>query len=638
MTSDRNTDDLVPGRKYDPEDLVRRIGIFRGVSLTADADSVSLGEVVTFKESALKKSKDELEVSIVLSIDEPSKEISIASESASSIQSANTMIDTYGTSLAKTSSYSAGLGGSFAGIASFGLSAGSSDSTDQSLDEGKTSASEMSKLSSTYTMSKYYLEPRALLVVDTDLLEPTQEFAAAVKNLTAQEFDAAKISKLFRDFGTHICTRVSVGGWWRITATYKSTTSKQVVQMSREVSSAIEKTHSSQLGVSGGYMGATASFGSSNSDASSSSSGAESGTNDATMDTTGTTEVYQEWKGGVSGASPWQWRRSLDDKRNSNWKIIDRNIDECIGIWRFVTDPGLKTALCQEWVNSFLQSLGAAGSPEVDCTGDADLREFRAAALESDRASKLEEVQKAKNECEAKDGYHFDTSLESCELNICKCGDEYGESGADCPRDGAEACKENQRPLCREKAQCPQGYTVKTGTERLSGRLWSYDVDKDICCADVGSTSHYKIQFHTGGNCEFDDGFYFKIIDESKEPDACGGAQELSMDDRRKGGVEWARCIGDDVDDCQLQEDEIYTRSVDFGDWKGGIATHLCVYLNPDEGDEDDDDWCTVNEGTPGVFIYNSDIANEAQGLVGTIQSFDVLSRECKCKSIQRRY
>merc|ERR1712048_817998 len=46
------------------------------------------------------------------------------------------------------------------------------------------------------------------------------------------------------------------------------------------------------------------------------------------------TEVRQEWLGGNSGLTVGDWRDSMN--MNSNWRIIDREIDSCIGIWNLL--------------------------------------------------------------------------------------------------------------------------------------------------------------------------------------------------------------------------------------------------------------------------------------------------------------
>merc|ERR1719473_1346184 len=71
------------------------------------------------------------------------------------------------------------------------------------------------------------------------MLEPTQEFLEAVEKVETQ--DSYTVKDLFSDFGTHTCTTVLFGGWWRVTANYKSLTKKSAAEMSKVTSTSILK-------------------------------------------------------------------------------------------------------------------------------------------------------------------------------------------------------------------------------------------------------------------------------------------------------------------------------------------------------------------------------------------------------------
>merc|ERR1712066_720874 len=105
--------------------------------------------------------------------------------------------------------------------------------------------------------SRYFFEPRQLIVVDPALLQPTPALRTAfrkVKEHLANKSNFYTVDHLFNDFGTHACTRALLGGWWKITSTFKSTKRRSAVEMSTIVSSAIDtlvaKQSSVDIGVS----------------------------------------------------------------------------------------------------------------------------------------------------------------------------------------------------------------------------------------------------------------------------------------------------------------------------------------------------------------------------------------------------
>merc|ERR1719247_1971559 len=67
------------------------------------------------------------------------------------------------------------------------------------------------------------------------------------------------------------------------------------------------------------------------------------------VSTGGIVEVRDEWKGGISGGTLSEFRKSLSACKSSNWRIIDRNVDQCRGIWSWVPDQRLRVAICTEW-------------------------------------------------------------------------------------------------------------------------------------------------------------------------------------------------------------------------------------------------------------------------------------------------
>ncbi|CAE7460716.1 unnamed protein product [Symbiodinium sp. CCMP2592] len=167
---------------------------------------------------------------------------------------------------------------------------------------------------------------------------------------------------LIHKFGSHVCPSAILGGWRNIEATYKSQESKERSEVSNVISEAIREAASSSWSASGGVSGAykfisgsvSASGGSSSSSGSDNSNTGGSSQDTATASKTTNIQVQQSWKGGSSGTSPEDWRRSLDSSLNSNWKVIDHELPKCIGIWWFVSDDFTRNGLCNAWLQVYL--------------------------------------------------------------------------------------------------------------------------------------------------------------------------------------------------------------------------------------------------------------------------------------------
>lgn len=403
------------GEEYGPEELARRTGVFRGVALTKDAKDTNLREVLKFKKEILDRGEEELKMRVLLTPDLETTEGSMESTSSSAIEKANKVISSYGTSAMQSESMSAGLEVD-TGVASANLNVGSSQESEQSAEGEQAEAQRLSKQSHSYTKTKYYFEPRAVLVADPNILIPTDQFSDAVSKLGSDY----TIEDLFQDFGTHTCTKVLLGGWWRITANYKSKSSKASVEMSKAASSAIAEASSlsAEASASYGSVSASASYESSEKSRSTQSSSSEQAT--SSTDSESVLDVYEEWKGGMSGGNELQWRTSLDRKKNSNWKIIDRNVDSCIGIWRWVDNSTLKIEMCQAWERNFFASMdvGEYDPNMSQCKGNANMQEMRkelvAKKKKKDSAKKAKASQllhAAKAQCEAVRGFHLDETL-----------------------------------------------------------------------------------------------------------------------------------------------------------------------------------------------------------------------------------
>lgn len=123
---------------------------------------------------------------------------------------------------------------------------------------------------------------------------------------------------------------MQLGGWWRITAKYNSDQEESAVDVSRKVGKAIDNKWSSSAGgggkgagivpsgpyTSGGLLGVAPKL------SGSYSYGDENDHLNATKNLSSKTkaatniEVFQTWKGGLSGGTPTEWRQSLSEEVN----------------------------------------------------------------------------------------------------------------------------------------------------------------------------------------------------------------------------------------------------------------------------------------------------------------------------------
>jgi len=81
-------------------------------------------------------------------------------------------------------------------------------------------------------------------------------------------------------------------------------------------------------------------------------------------------EVTQEWKGGTSGASVSAWRDSLDESTSSNWRVIDRVIGKCTGLWTLSRRPYVRQALCDHWLAVYMAQPNMPSLEETDIPRD----------------------------------------------------------------------------------------------------------------------------------------------------------------------------------------------------------------------------------------------------------------------------
>jgi len=279
-------------------------------------------------------------------------ESSFEFKSADALASASMVIESLGVSAARAREFgmsaSAG-GGAFgfsfniaAGLSHHGSSAEASNHNAETSQQKSHSGSEFHKL-------RVIQEPRALIVVNSNMIQPTAALKKAIVkyHLDVEEgkdpLEAAQV--LFNQFGTHVCPSVTLGGMWELRARFYSETEKTNVEMNAVVTRAIEQAQStaafSQASGSGwGFHGSAGIKGGGAGQTAENRGSAEKAVSEI-QSKKEQADVEQEWKGGVSGGSASQWRASLSKSKNSNWKVVDTDMNQCIEHWKWITPDNM---------------------------------------------------------------------------------------------------------------------------------------------------------------------------------------------------------------------------------------------------------------------------------------------------------
>jgi len=408
---------IMEGLELSERQLIDRHGLLRGMLIGSAFNGETLDVAVK-----LNKYYDEsvLVSKVVLQPQESTTDFAQEATSKEEESEQERVVKSFGFSSAKSSTkgdaVSASVGGrgwGFSASLSTAVSWSNSKSNSRSSQQNSTRERTSQSTEHYYAKSRYILEPRQLLSIPLEMLVATAELQESFEALVVEEEDKEaegeegekkeeealksdaeakekaaeqKVAKkretvgkhgedeveidaqaasdfLFR-FGSHICPRVMLGGWWRITSTVTSSASTDSIAVKQLASETIEETMAKEreievqasasgwgVSVSGGYKKTDKQ---SSSDSKSKSEGESQAKRQARESSV--IEVHQEWKGGCSGMGPERWRESLKGERNSNWKLVDRYLDHCVGLWTFAP-PRLQPAarsLCIEWATKVM--------------------------------------------------------------------------------------------------------------------------------------------------------------------------------------------------------------------------------------------------------------------------------------------
>ncbi|CAE8674707.1 unnamed protein product, partial [Polarella glacialis] len=330
------------------------------------------------------------------------------------------------------------------------------------------------------------------------------------------------IDTLIYDFGTHVCPHVVLGGWWSRRAKFESLENTRRIDVDRITSEAIRNAASDSTGfaVSGQVKGVVASASNEDMAASAGDNTKTKGTKDISQaaNKNWTIEITQTWKGGASGTSPADWRKSLDSSLSSNWKTIDRKLEMCEGIWTFVQNKELKWLLCKNWIGKFLASLefhpGQINQTVTQqaCANTMGMRALIDWAKGTSAGKKDELLEKERSACNSKNESFWDDRGKICSIKQCLCSsltthtDIPGTRGAECPehdaRDCIGCCKPEQRATCSSfKKGCQKGGTYmlldpQQLNERCQGGTCSVSPlsSVELCCYDMRDIASFQVQ------------------------------------------------------------------------------------------------------------------------------------------------
>lgn len=340
--------DFSYGWQSDIATLIQRNGVLHGVTLLAGNYEAVRREVLHIRPTVANLPEDEQQRAMLFNADTSTMEGSISSIHGSCIERTNQIITKFGTSAFSSIS----LGKALSGCSSFGsegLNFGSSDATSQvAIDEYRTDEEvRASQQAQAFTKTVYELEPRAILAIRPWHVVPSKRFLSSVNGIsldTGGQTESVLLSQytiqeLFKDYGTHVCTKVALGGWQRHTASYRSDSNESSRGMDKIVSDVL-----AQSGITKDELGERV----------------DSGPTFYSSPSGGIIEVRNEWKGGISGSTLVQFRASLSECKSSNWRVIDRNVEQCRGIWYWVQSPEHRMAICKEWVKQIVKAMNVS--------------------------------------------------------------------------------------------------------------------------------------------------------------------------------------------------------------------------------------------------------------------------------------
>eukprot|EP00928_Gymnodinium_smaydae_P056010 TRINITY_DN3945_c0_g1_i1.p1 TRINITY_DN3945_c0_g1~~TRINITY_DN3945_c0_g1_i1.p1 ORF type:complete len:618 (-),score=121.41 TRINITY_DN3945_c0_g1_i1:86-1939(-) len=495
---------IMGGVHWNVKKLIAYNGLFNGVKLSDTIDTVGLSQVVQFGSRQQGMRSNALAAKVYMQPPLESTEYTIQSTSASEMQKAERTIEEMGFSAFKSSDAAASLGVSSYGAAS----ASKSKSSGESSSKQSSSQSEEQQTSHSMVKTRYFFQPTALLHIDQSMLQPTSEFSEAASDMLklyeegkSKTIDRA-MAALFARFGTHICPRALLGGWWKVEATSHSDSAMSTTDLSQAATVAMDEATSSGVSAKGSFGVANAAVSSSKAEQQSSEATSGVASKSREQRKGSSMDVKQAWKGGVAGGSKQEWRQSLTRATNSHWRVIDRYPDTCLGVWTWVKNTTLRQAMCAKWRDSFMAGLDLDESLKEAllgdaCTGGSSTVVARNSAIGASKAQAEQKLQEAKTQCATQSGMHWEDATGTCDQNVCKCDNgEVSVTGADCPTHGSMVCLDSQKGKC-SAFSCSSAKKLELVADASTKMCKTSKCTEDQCCKDLLFASRFSVTIAT---------------------------------------------------------------------------------------------------------------------------------------------
>lgn len=190
--------------------------------------------------------------------------------------------------------------------------------------------------------------------------------------MVASDEDEDKLAKqIIETFGTHSCTRVTVGGIYTVKASYTSKKEKTEADLSARTTRAVEKISGDVAAVeaAGQNDKAAVSVGGGGGEVNIHRKVDGSGFRsiDSFVDKEDSLDITEEWVGGKSATGLVKFRDSLAEAFSGNWHIIDRHVDHCSGNWKLIHKTSLREKVRHRWLDGMqVHQDDRRGTEDVD--------------------------------------------------------------------------------------------------------------------------------------------------------------------------------------------------------------------------------------------------------------------------------
>jgi len=178
-------------------------------------------------------------------------------------------------------------------------------------------------------------EPRGAIAIDfadLQLVPPALEMLDEVADEKNKEIRASMLGRFLRRFGSHVCSKVTLGGTRRTRAILRTEASVSSKDARIALKKAALKDQAREVASMSG-AGSGGAIGSAT-DSAAGASPAALGYSSGVGNLEDTVTIEKEIDGGTSGLPTGLWVNTLAS--SENWEVIDRHVGDCMPIWDFL--------------------------------------------------------------------------------------------------------------------------------------------------------------------------------------------------------------------------------------------------------------------------------------------------------------